>query len=268
MYTLIIVDDEKAIVDGLKLIIERNFDNCQVIGCAYDGMDGYNLIMELRPHIVITDIRMLQNDGLSMIDRLQQVGSQAKYLILSGYSEFEYARRGIELGVKFYLNKPVEEEQLFECINKILLEIAEEHKQVNEIKELRNAIHDLMDINTESSTDDLEQGRPKDVISEVKNYITNHYDQNISLTELSSRFFIHPHYLSQLFKEKTGETYMNYLTRVRIHKSKQMLIATDLKLYEICQRIGYSDVNHFNKMFEKWVGFKPNEYRKMRRGEK
>lgn len=102
----------------------------------------------------------------------------------------------------------------------------------------------------------------KDIISEIKVYVAEHYNEQISLAELATRFYINPYYLSQIFKQKTGENYLNFLTQTRIGKAKELLENTDLKVYEICRMVGYSDAQHFSRMFEKITGCKPKEYRK------
>jgi two-component system response regulator YesN len=104
--------------------------------------------------------------------------------------------------------------------------------------------------------------RKKDVISEIKAYVTKHYNEQISLADLAARFFISPYYLSQLFKRKTGGNYLNYLTQIRIDKAKELLENTDLKVYEVCQMVGYTDTQHFARMFEKLTGCKPREFRR------
>lgn len=109
--------------------------------------------------------------------------------------------------------------------------------------------------------------KKKDVIVEAKEYIRQHYDQNVSLNDISRQFYINPSYFSQLFKKKTGMTYQNYLSEYRIDRAARLLEETDLRIYEVCQMVGYSDVNHFNQLFERLRGIKPNEYRKKCRKE-
>ena len=82
------------------------------------------------------------------------------------------------------------------------------------------------------------------------------------MNDISERFFINPYYFSQLFKKRTGVTYQKYLTGIRMSRAKKLLEETDLKLFEISEMVGYSDVNHFRRVFEKYEGVKPNEYRK------
>lgn len=520
---LFLVDDEKGIVDGLKKMIDRYIPDVVVVGTAYNGVEGFRLIQKRQPDIVITDIRMPQADGLQMIKMLKDAGNRAKFILLSGYADFEYARRGIQLGVQFYINKPVEEEELRDCVGQVMDDIRKERAKLQEVDDLKqearrrmqeNVLRDILDnaidstvqvdealriaeIRTErasficallefdngfgglkefglrpvfqqidralerygaiyrfrytgsqvaiaaihngttgydewvraihglkdalfrelnlsvtvgigtfqeraagisrsfeearyalsyqvikgegavipypetinltgrrhplpeewinkleaeldnmneercveiireifrgmevqrgmSPTDlqlhciniilssvrkmsfqQLQQNdflgrnilsleaissfrtlerlekwmiqvirciiifkiehhvpKKKDIIAEVKEYVTQHYRDPITLADLASRFFISPYYLSQLFKQKTGDTYINFLARVRIGKAKELLERTDLKVYEICERVGYSDTQHFARLFEKLTGFKPSEYRK------
>lgn len=246
MYTMVLVDDEKGIIEGLKVIIRRYLPNCEVIGSAHDGIQGFQLVQELRPDIVISDIRMLRSDGLEMIEKLNNEGIRSRFILLSGYSEFEYAKRGMHLGARFYLNKPIEEKELQACVKQLIGEIEAERG-----------------VPSAHQRESAEPQRKKDVISEVKQYVMEHYDENISLADLSSRFFLNLHYLSQLFKEKTGQTYLDYLTQVRIGRAKELLENSDLKVYEISHLVGYSDTTHFSKMFERLAGCKPTEYRKL-----
>ncbi|MDF2922498.1 MAG: AraC family transcriptional regulator [Paenibacillaceae bacterium] len=524
---IFLVDDEMGIVEGLKTIIRRHIPECNVVGTAYNGVEGARLIKDAKPDIVITDIRMPQADGLEMIQRLKAAGCPAKFIILSGYAEFEYARKGIHLGVQFYINKPVEEEELQDCVRRVMAEIDAERAKLREVDRLREQVHSklaesvlrdvidaggedpahlkpllgtigfplmeegyicaLLEFDTgadalqeeriealyreiemslhpyrhiycfryaasqlavivggggleerafaravkgikenllnrlklpvlagtglvydtvggisksfeearqalsyraltgkheviaysdiaghqeehrvivsaeliavlETCIDNNDPGgslaaidtifaslaaekslslaalqsqcltillsslrklpfhqlqhhdflnnhilpldgiarfktmdqlrdwlseaarriiafksdhrmsRKKDVIAEVKEYVAEHYRENISLAELSGRFFINPYYLSQLFKQKTGGTYLNYLAKTRIDKACELLEQTELKVYEICQLVGYTDANYFARLFEKQVGLKPTEFRRRQSG--
>ena len=102
----------------------------------------------------------------------------------------------------------------------------------------------------------------KDVIEEIREYITKNFDKEISLKDISERFFINPSYFSQAFKKKTGETYQNYVTNLRIARAKKLLEETDLKVYEVSEMVGYPDTKHFSRVFEKVAGMKPTEYKK------
>ncbi|MBD2866960.1 helix-turn-helix domain-containing protein [Paenibacillus arenilitoris] len=377
---LVIADDEIGIVLGLQKIIGKYLPACEVVGTAMNGIEGAKVVRELKPDIVMTDIRMPQSDGLEMIGLLKAEGCKAKFIILSGYAEFEYAKRGIELGVKFFINKPVEEEELQACVYKVMEEIERERRQTKQFNELMlkeiaeggyepnahdhflvhmlsfplahhrfvaalaemNEAADNMTIDPLSAimemlgtelamyshikifryeerrlaiiiadphpaasllSQALQRARvriesrlnikltvavgreydsirgiqrsfveamealssaiPKkrDIIAEVKGYMAEHYGENITLADLAGRFYINPNYLSQLFKEKTGDTYLSVLLHIRMNKAKELLEKSDLKVYEICQKVGYADTGYFSKLFERTVGCTPTEYR-------
>jgi two-component system response regulator YesN len=86
-------------------------------------------------------------------------------------------------------------------------------------------------------------------------------DDDLTLTDLAEELSIHPVSLSQSFKKETGKTYMDYLTETRVDRAKQMLRDTSLKIYEIAEKVGYQDVQHFGTLFKKRTGLTPKEYR-------
>ena len=99
------------------------------------------------------------------------------------------------------------------------------------------------------------------MIREVQLYIRQHYSTNITLNSLAERFFLHPNYLSRLFKEKTGKNFVEYLTEVRIEHIKELLKNSDLKIVEICTMTGYDNPRYFSKVFKQATGMTPREYR-------
>ncbi|MBO5373130.1 MAG: response regulator [Lachnospiraceae bacterium] len=103
---IVIVEDEAVIREGLANMINQNTSHA-VIGKCKSGEEGVELISRMKPDCVITDIRMGEMTGLEMLDTLHKQDVMPESIIISGYSEFEYAREGIRLGVEDYLLKPV-----------------------------------------------------------------------------------------------------------------------------------------------------------------
>lgn len=101
----------------------------------------------------------------------------------------------------------------------------------------------------------------QDAIQAAKKYIENNYHENITLEDVSREVNISSYYLSRIFKEGTGENFIDYLTGLRIDKAKELLGTTNLSMKEICAKVGYSDPNYFSKSFKKNVGVTPTEYR-------
>lgn len=100
-----------------------------------------------------------------------------------------------------------------------------------------------------------------DVISSAKKYIAENFAKNITLDDVSYNVNISPYYLSRLFKEATGQNFIDYLTELRIDKAKELLSQTQYSMKEICSMCGYSDPNYLSKSFKKKVGVTPTEYR-------
>ncbi|MGX7350746.1 hypothetical protein RU97_GL000540 [Enterococcus canis] len=130
MKKLLIIDDEEAIREGLRWIVDWEYYGYQDIRVAENGRKGLKEIREWQPDLVITDIRMPEIDGLRMIEQAKEAGANFQAIILSGYSDFEYARKAIQLGFVSYLLKPVDEEELMALLDKIAQQDAlmnEEH---------------------------------------------------------------------------------------------------------------------------------------------
>ena len=102
------------------------------------------------------------------------------------------------------------------------------------------------------------------IIGMAKDYIRGNYNRDISLDDVSRAVNISPYYFSKIFKENTGENFIEYLTNIRIDKAKELLGTTEYSMKEICSMVGYSDPNYFSRSFKKNVGVTPTEYKEGR----
>ncbi|MFI3177517.1 MAG: helix-turn-helix domain-containing protein [Eubacteriales bacterium] len=100
-----------------------------------------------------------------------------------------------------------------------------------------------------------------DIIGKAKEYIQVHYSKDISLESISRKMDISPYYFSKLFKEVSGENFIEYVTQIRMDKAKELLSEGNATMKEICIEIGYGDPNYFSRIFKKNVGKTPTEYR-------
>lgn len=115
---ILIVEDEPVIREGLIHIIREGTLH-EIAGIAENGNEGYEKAVALKPDLVVTDIRMPEEDGLSMLSRLKEEGEEVKAMILTGYSEFEYARKAVSLRVVEYILKPVDVESFLQALEGI-----------------------------------------------------------------------------------------------------------------------------------------------------
>lgn len=134
MFKVLIIDDEPIIRKGLRNIINwKNFE-CEVCGEASDGLKGIELINELHPEIIITDVRMPAMDGLTMIKEVKEALPGTKIIILTGYRDFDYAQDALKLGAFDYLLKPTKIDQLNSVIG----------KAVNDLKRQKSCNDELL----------------------------------------------------------------------------------------------------------------------------
>lgn len=107
--------------------------------------------------------------------------------------------------------------------------------------------------------------KTEDVAEKAKKYIDMHYQEDISLDDLSGMYDISPFYFSKVFKTQTGVTFTDYITGVRVNKARELLEGTNKSMKEICSEVGYSDPNYFSRIFKKNTGVTPTEYKEGKR---
>ena len=100
------------------------------------------------------------------------------------------------------------------------------------------------------------------VVKEVQEYLNNNIsDCDISLSEVAKKFFLNSSYLSRVFRQESGQTFVEYLTRIRMEKAAKLLKETDLKAYQVADRIGIKDPHYFGIVFKKFTGMSINDFR-------
>lgn len=119
MITTIIADDEVWVCQLIKRIVNWEELNFSIIGEAYDGDNAFELIKSEKPGLVITDIRMPGLDGISLIKSVKELGIDTNFIIISGYSDFEYAKGALKYGALGYLLKPIDRKELKELLTNV-----------------------------------------------------------------------------------------------------------------------------------------------------
>lgn len=133
MYKVVIVDDEKQLIDGLSKMIKWQELGFEVAGTARNGVEALPVIRALRPDLVVTDVRMPEMDGLQMLEHIRkQISQDMEFIILSGFSDFKYAQKALQYNVKSYILKPIDESELYGALIDI--------KTLLDEKELRKSL--------------------------------------------------------------------------------------------------------------------------------
>lgn len=140
MYKVFVVDDEIAIREGIRDNVRWDNTDFILAGEAPDGEIAIPLIQEIKPDILVTDIKMPFMDGLQLSRIIRKSMPWIKIIILSGYDEFDFAREAISIGVNEYMLKPVSSSDLTEVLNKVAFQIEQEKKEREDAEKLRKQV--------------------------------------------------------------------------------------------------------------------------------
>jgi YesN/AraC family two-component response regulator len=152
-------------------------------------------------------------------------------------------QKAIRNGVTDYLLKPIEENDLKFCLE----------KWINKRKGEEEKKNDAFDVNEEL---------PSSTIEKVLQYIEKTPIAQITLKEAAEKVHMNPSYLSQLFKQQLNKKFVDYITELRMKEAKRLLLYTSLRISEIAERVGYSDLAYFSNNFKKITGSSPSDFRK------
>jgi len=240
-YKIVIIEDELIELQELSMIINSSELDLVLIGTATNGIEGQQLINDLCPDIVISDIRLPGQTGLDMLSKIE---INVKSIILSGYSDFKYMQNAIRLGVEDYLLKPVDNKDLLSSIEKVIQQIKiDDNKNENTIHfPLKDEVNNHL-------------------INEAIKFIKNNYQNQVGLQEAADLLNVSETHLSRLFKELIGINFLTYLNTYRINKSIKLLLNTNENINEIAYKCGYITPGYFAKIFKRLVKTTPTKFR-------
>ena len=247
MYRVVLVDDERLIIRGLSRVLPWKELGCDVAGTAYDGRTGLELIRTLKPDIVLTDIRMPNMDGLTMLAAIRSEFPDIQTSVLTAYRDFDYARQAIILGVCRYLLKPSDLEELKEAVRLMVsrLEVLPARKDEPEEETVRAAGNHLV----------------RAALAYMKEHCS---EQHLSLNDVADHVYVSQWHLSKLLNRETGQSFFDLLGSLRISKAKELLENPSMRIHEVAEATGFSDVAHFSRSFKRFAGCTPGEYRNQR----
>lgn len=230
MARLLVVDDEWLIRKGIVQMVKRLKPDWSVEE-ANNGKQAVEMIKESAIDLVFSDIKMPGIGGMEMLEILNKQGFRIPVVFLTGYDEFQLMRSAIQLKAYDYLLKPVNDDDM--------------------IAVLANFERDYMN------------PFPGDgkIIQLAKAYIDKHLQSSLTLTEVANHVHFNPTYFSEYFKDKCGETFSQYVLRIKMEKAKTMLEDPANRIIDISDDLGYKNPRSFTKMFKIMTGMTPKEYR-------
>ena len=209
------------------------------------------MIRAMNPDILFTDIKMPNMDGLTMLAGLKSEFPDMQITVLTGYRDFEYAKRAIHIGVTRFLLKPSKMNEIDEALQVMTDNLAKIHAG-NPDGTLEQA---------DSDEDVQDNPANSHIVRSAIKYLEVHYAEKLTLTQLADKVFVSPWYLSKLLNKFTGMSFSDLLHQARIRRAEKLLDDPSLKIQDISDLLGYYDVTHFSRIFKKMKNMSPNEYR-------
>lgn len=241
MFKAIIVEDEPLVKEAIKLQGEWESYNIKLVNEFTNGKFALDYIKQNDIDIVITDMNMPFMNGVELLQEVDKMDKNIKIIIISAYNDFEYMRQAIYSKVIDYLLKPIDDQNLNDALSIAITELQDELSIDLEYYELN-----IM------------------TIEKIEKYLRQNYKTDVSLAKLSEEFFLSKEYISRSFKKRYGITMVDYIAKLRIERAKRYLSDLAICVEEIAFNVGYNSGNYFTKIFKKYEGLSPTEYRKKR----
>ena len=230
---VLIVDDEPLILNGLIKIVREASPPGTEVREAGNAPEALAVMRTFMPDVTVTDLNMPEKNGFELIEEAKEGGLCDRFIVLTGYDDFEYVRRALRVGVVDYLLKPIDRDEIMVLLARIRDEIP-------------------------SETDPNYKCHVKRILA----YLDMHYIKDLSLDILAEVMDLHPNYISSMFKKETGDTFVNYLNALRIREAQRLLREQrHLPVNVIGQRVGLENKHYFTKVFKKYTGVTPGAYR-------
>ena len=244
-YTVLLVEDEQLVREELAQTTDWAALGTQLAGTSADGLDGEAKIRLLDPDIVITDIRLPGQYGLTMLKNCQVTHA----IILSGYTDFSYTRSAIRLGVFDYLQKPIDSRQFHETLSGLVEKMKQEDQAIERLK------------TSDPELIALPRNVGNHVINSVIAFIAANYSRPVGLQEAAQYLELSESHLSRLFKEETGLNFLQYLNAFRVNKAAQLMKDPRKNISQIAAECGFPSPGYFAKIFRRFSGHTPTSFR-------
>ena len=250
MYKVVLIDDEIWGIRSINSSFSWEEYGFEVIGEYTNAEEAIDGIYKFSPDVICTDIKMAGMSGLELMKKIKGKVN-AKFVVISAYKNFEYAKESIYYDVVAYCVKPVSIEEANNVLIKLKGILDREYGIINMDEQFKKYDIDNKTISNKKFVNML-------------NYILNNYDRKLSLEMLANQFDINDSYCTKLFNRYFNCGFAQFVNKIRIKNAADMLIETNRSINDILINCGFNDYSYFNKVFKKQTGMSPNEYRNHR----
>lgn len=225
---------------------------------AQNGQEARELLEREEIDIIISDIRMPGLSGLELAGYIREYQKSTMVILLTGFSDFQYAQEAIRQQVYDYILKPIKTDELAASVRRavsILEQKRYSRKVVREHEDMVGAFDAA-----EQILYSFRGANPQ--VMDMLTYIAQNYSGDITLNALAEQYHFTAIYLSRLIKRETGYSFVDILTGIRLMNAGYLLKENKQKINMICDRTGFHDSRYFSQVFKRIFDSTPGEYRK------
>ena len=250
---VLLVDDEKL----ERILIRKGFaweeQGFDIVGEAESAIDALEIMRSTPIDLVITDINMPNITGLELSERIVEEFPTCYIVIITGYRDFEYARKAVKLQVEDYLLKPINVREIEKVASHIKEKIEKRKQQQMELERLKKS----------ASPEEIQVAKQGNGLVEAAIDLIekNYSNSELNLKYIAETIHTSESYLSRLFKKEVGVSLNDYMNQKRIRESLKLLRETDYRGYEIAERVGFNDAHYFSRCFKKYTGESVQDFR-------
>lgn len=241
---IIVAENEQRAREGICRLISSISEDCEVIAKASNGETALELIEQLKPDVVFTDIKMPFVDGLELIQEVRSRGINTEFVVISAYADFQFAQKCISLDVIEYMVKPITKNELEKVFERIMGR--SEGNNVYNVQE------------NESLKKQYPDAHP--LVLKALDYIEESYAKKISQNDLAVKLGISPQYFSYIFSKHMGEGFASFIKKYRITQAQKLLLDSGKDKNEVAYEVGFSDVKYFQRVFKEVTGKHVTEF--------
>lgn len=200
MFKVLFIDDEQIVRQGVQQLIDWREEGFAICGEAADGNEGLQKILVYQPNLVLIDIKMPGMTGIEVIRAAREKGFEGEFIILTGFSDFEFAKQAIALKVTRYLLKPIDEDELIEIVQEIKAQLDEQKKAQDREENRLDYIHEYLKSGKENKKmlEQIQIANLEGIQNEVKRFIAYMEERELKLSEAKECVLI---YWNQLCDE-------------------------------------------------------------------
>jgi YesN/AraC family two-component response regulator len=240
VYSVYIVDDESLFIkDFINSTpwLEYGFE---VMGFHTNPKTAIEEIAGKKPDVVFCDLKMPGCDGIEVIRRLKDSGTDAEFIMLSAYGEFEATREFFRMNGLDYILKPLDRNNAGLVFDKISRKLADKYKQNPSVRFIPSQSKSFDDLVT---------------------YVTENFNKKHTLNDLNNMFNMNPSYICTLFTKHYESTLTMFVTHLRMREASRLILETYTPFKEISTYCGYPNYYHFCRLFKNHFGKSPTEHR-------